>query len=340
AHPAPRTPLLCHELSALFSHHSETLPLHLRRASPPWDRRGVAADLFRAALAAGRGGAEGIDYPHLYTGPVNTGLASGFDLDGDGRQSGPKDAFGFGYFEGQYGMAILSRFPFDDAAIRTFQSLLWADMPANLLPNAFFGEAAPALRLSSKSHWDAPVILPDGRRLSLLASHPTPPVFDGLEDENGRRNHDEIRFWADYVQGRDWMVDDAGVSGGLAAGAGFIVLGDLNADPYDGGSLRAGLLSLLGLVQDPKPASAGAVAAADIGANKRHKGDPAQDTADWRDKPGPGNLRVDYALPSPGWEVTGSGVFWPAADDPLRRLVGDGDDVVSSDHRLVWVDLK
>ena len=28
---------------------------------------------------------------------------------------------------------------------------------------------------------------------------PTPPAFDGEEDRNGRRNHDEIRFWVDYV---------------------------------------------------------------------------------------------------------------------------------------------
>jgi hypothetical protein len=33
-------------------------------------------------------------------------------------------------------------------------------------------------------------------------------------------------------------------------------------------------------------------------------------------------------------------VFWPAAGDPLRRLVGDGGRVVSSDHRLVWVDVR
>ena len=29
--------------------------------------------------------------------------------------------------------------------------------------------------------------------------HPTPPVFDGPDDHNGTRNHDEIRFWSDYI---------------------------------------------------------------------------------------------------------------------------------------------
>ena len=298
------------------------------------DARQIAAALFRDELKVGREGAAGINYPHLFTAPSNTGVSSGYDLDGDGRVSGPKDAFGFGYFEGQYGMAILSLHPIQPP--RTFQDQLWIDMPGHLIPMEHFGEAAGALRLSSKSHWDAPVTLPDGRTLHILASHPTPPVFDGPMNENGRRNHDEIRFWVDYVTGRDWMIDDAGVQGGLAEEAAWVVLGDLNADPFDGGSMRAALLSLMNVAQDPAPVSDGGLAAA----NTRHRGDPATDTADWRDDQGPGNLRVDYVLPSQEWEVVQSGVFWPAADDPLRRLVGDGEEIVSSDHRLVWVDIR
>ena len=81
-------------------------------------------------------------------------------------------------------------------------------MPGALLPDDpstpepadwYSPDELDVFRLSSKSHWDVPVRLPDGRILHLLASHPTPPVFDGSEDRNGRRNHDEIRFWADYV---------------------------------------------------------------------------------------------------------------------------------------------
>lgn len=299
------------------------------------DEREIAASLFRAYLATGRGDADGIDYPHLFTAPVNTGAPTGRDLDGDGRSDGPADAFGFGYFAGQYGMAILSRLPFDEGAIRTFRLQRWAEMPDNLLPRAHFGEAADILRLSSKSHWDAPVILPDGRRMHLLASHPTPPVFDGPEDANGRRNHDEIRFWVDYISGAGWMTDDSGRAGGLAAGADFVVLGDLNADPADGDARRGALHALLDLAQDPAPKSAGAAAAP--GARKR--GDPALHTADWREDNGPGNLRVDYVLPSRSWRVVGAGVFWPEKGDPLRRLVKTGGKA-SSDHRLVWVDLK
>lgn len=298
------------------------------------DRRGVAAALFRDFLKEGRGGAAGIYYPHLFTAPVNTGVASGFDLDGDGRMDGPRDAFGFGWFEGQYGMAVLSRPPLDEGAIRTFQRQLWAAMPDNLMPTAHFSDAAPTLRLSSKSHWDVPVTLPDGRVLHLLASHPTPPVFDGPEDANGRRNHDEVRFWVDYASGAGWMVDDSGRAGGLPPDAGFVVLGDLNADPADGDARRGALLALLALTGDTAPRSAGARAP-----GPRKTGDPATHTADWRDAGGPGNLRVDYVLPSKAWTVTGAGVFWPPKGDPLRDLVGEGGDA-SSDHRLVWVDLK
>ncbi|MDQ3106173.1 MAG: GAF domain-containing protein, partial [Actinomycetota bacterium] len=49
------------------------------------------------------------------------------------------------------------------------------------------------LRLSSKSHWDVTLNI-GGTLVHALVSHPTPPVFDGTEDRNGKRNHDEIRF--------------------------------------------------------------------------------------------------------------------------------------------------
>ena len=96
-------------------------------------------------------------------------------------------------------------------------------------------------RLSSKSHWDVPVEV-GGRTVHVLASHPTPPTFDGAEDRNGRRNHDEIRFWADYVRpgaGSGYIYDDAGGTGGLKPGSSFVILGDQNADPLDGDSVAA-----------------------------------------------------------------------------------------------------
>ena len=285
---------------------------------------------------------EPIHYAFRFAAPVNTGVPSGMDLDRDGRSDGTGDAWGFGAFPGQYGMAVLSRFPLQTAALRSFRELRWAEMPGALLPPGWYSrDAEPLLRLSSKSHWDLPLQI-EGRVIHLLASHPTPPAFDGPEDRNGRRNHDEIRLWADYLSptGSDWIVDDAGRRGGLDPSASFVIAGDLNADPFDGGSHPEAIRQLL---EHPRvhreaalgrwvPASAGAVAAAarDGAANATHRGTARHDTADFGDRgSSPGNLRVDYVLPSADLAVCGSGVWWPV-DDPA---------ISASDHRLVWVDV-
>lgn len=310
------------------------------------DPENLALDALAAVLAeAGEDGTPGLAYPHRLAPPVNTGLPTGLDLDRDGDPAGPGDAQGYGAFAGQYGLAVFSRLPLDFGAARSFRLTRWADMPGGLMPTRFYPpEAGAALRLSSKTHLDLPAILPDGRRLHLLVSHPTPPVFDGAEDRNGRRNHDEIRFWVDYISGAGWIRDDAGGAGGLAAGEGFVVLGDLNADPEDGDGRRDGIRGLLAhpRLRDPAPVSPGGAAAAKAqgGANIGQSGDPARDTADWRDEGGPGNLRADFALPSTEWQVTGAGVWWPAPDDPRAALVKGGRRPASSDHRLVWVDIR
>lgn len=265
-----------------------------------------ALDVFREEYLGGA-------YPYAFTAPVNTGVDSGLDLDGDGNLGGPGDAWGFGTFSGQYGMAILSKYPIAADSVRTFQNFRWKDMPDSLLPREFYGDNSDALRLSSKSHWDVPVEV-NGTRLHLLASHPTPPSFDGPEDRNGKRNHDEIRLTADYISGAEYLYDDEGVRGGLADDASFVVLGDQNSDPIDGDSVEGAIAQLLELprIQDPEPTSAAGT---------------GTDTADFAD-PTPGDLRVDYALPSSDLTVTDSAVHWPAnAEHP-------------SDHRLVWVDLQ
>ena len=186
-----------------------------------YDAEGRAADLFQKCyLGKAQFGQKPITYKYRYFAPVNTGVPSGFDLNGDGKTEGGNDAFGFGNHPGQYGMLVLSKFPMDKRAVRTFQKFLWKDMPQARIPlhadgSPWYSEAAwNAFRLSSKSHWDIPVATPMGT-LHILASHPTPPVFDGPEDRNGKRNADEIRFWGEYVwnRGNDWIVDDLGQRG-------------------------------------------------------------------------------------------------------------------------------
>ncbi len=77
--------------------------------------------------------------------------------------------------------------------------------------------------------------------------------------------------------------------------------------------------------------------AAQGGVNATHRGDPALDTADWKDRPGPGNLRVDYVLPSVGQTVIDAGVAWLAPEDLAALSEQRGGKF--SWHGLVWVDL-
>lgn len=349
------------DLSTPDDRQAQTVAEVIQRANPDivlfnefdYVRDQRAVDLFRDNyLATGQGGADPVDYPYAYVAPSNTGVPSGFDLNNDGRVGGGDDAFGFGAFEGQYGMAILSKYPIVTDEVRTFQNFLWKDMPGALLPDNpataepadwFSPEELEVVRLSSKSHWDVPVKV-GKKTVHVLASHPTPPTFDGPEDRNGLRNHDEIRFWADYVApGRSrYIVDDEGTTRGLRPSQPFVVVGDQNADPFDGDSVDAAITQLLDhkRIVDPRPFSDGAVEAASLqgGANVSHDGDPRYDTADFADS-APGNLRADYVLPSRKLRVIGSGVFWPTQADPLARLTGVFP-FPGSDHRLVWVDVR
>lgn len=296
----------------------------------------AAADLFRSNyLRVGQNGQQAVDYPYAWSPPVNTGVPSGRDLNGDGKTDGPDDAYGFGQFPGQYGLLVLSKFPIDTKAIRTFQNFLWKDQPNNLLPREYYGANADALRLSSKTHADVPITV-DGKTIHLWVSHPTPPSFDGPEDRNGRRNNDEIRLSADYLAGGDraaYLYDDKGVRGGIAPDSSFVLLGDQNSDPADGDSVPGAIQQVLSLAQDPKPTSDGAKQA---GAGSNHRTPAEYDTADFS-KPTPGNLRVDYVLPSKDLAVAGTGVFWPAPGQTAAELMPPK---TSSDHRLVWLDLK
>jgi 3-phytase len=179
--------------------------------------------------------------------------------------------------------------------------------------------------------------------LHLLASHPTPPAFDGPEDRNGRRNHDEIRFWSDYLDGAAYIRDDERRGGGFRDRA-FLIMGDLNSDPVDGASLNDAIGTLLAHPRvDARfvPQSAGGAEAstAQGGANAAQRGDPRSDTADFNDRAA-GNLRVDYLLPSKGIAVCGGGVYWPPQTDPAASLVWGDRPAPSSDHRLVWLDVS
>ena len=275
-----------------------------------YDRGGVALRLLAERLKAA-----GVDYPHHFAFRPNTGLQTGFDADGNGRMGDARDAQGFGLFSGHAGMAILSRLPIDAKAARDFSDFLWRDLPESLSNDP--PELAGVQRLATTGFWDVPVETSQGP-LHLLAWHATPPVFDGPEDRNGRRNHDEAAFWRLFLAGALPMPPPD---------APFVLLGDGNLDPADGDGMRTGIAGLVSdpALQDPKPR--GGQERTDPG----QAGDPALDTVLYADL---GGLRLDYVLPSAALTVTGAGVMWPPATDPLWP-----DLVAASRHFPVWVDI-
>lgn len=230
-------------------------------------------------------------------------------------------------------MALLidERLSIRDEYVRTFRLFPWSRMPNALLPERepeedepeseaplmwYEDEAGTLFRLSSKSHWDIPVELPNGSVVHVLASHPTPPAFDGDEARNKKRNHDEIRFWADYIDNAEYILDDQRRPGGLPARSHFVIVGDLNADPDEGNSwndpIDSLLLSSRWVAEDPAPTSP----------LKVDRLDP-DDTARF-------GLRVDYVLPSKTLNVSKTGIW----RHPVRA-----DGSFPSDHYPVWADI-
>ncbi|WP_194867311.1 endonuclease/exonuclease/phosphatase family protein [Pseudoalteromonas sp. PPB1] len=283
----------------------------------------------RDYLEVSQNGFDPIKYPYVYLAPVNTGVETPFAGDKNARLT----HYGFGKYPGQYAMVLLSRYPIQQDQIRTFQHFLWKDMPNNLMPTQADGsswyskEEVSAMRLSSKSHWDIPVQVCN-QQINVLASHPTPPVFDGPEDRNGKRNHDELRLWKDYISstGNAYIYDDMGQRGGFAAQS-FVILGDLNASSVDGDAYPGAIDQLLKhprVNHYPAPTSEGGRL------NKPDNKHAASHTAHW-------GMRADYVLPSANLTVSDSGVFWPAKNQAGAELVADR--ASSSDHRLVWVDI-
>ncbi|SFG89055.1 Endonuclease/Exonuclease/phosphatase family protein [Palleronia marisminoris] len=254
-------------------------------------------------------------YPHRFALLPNTGMATGLDMDEDGRLGGPRDAQGFGYFAGDGGMAILSRFPIAEDEVRDLSDLLWRDLPG-AIPPPLPEDVAEAQRLSSVGHWIVPVDTDQGR-LTLMTWSATPPVFDGPEDRNGRRNRDETALWLRLLDGELAVPPPEPP---------FIIAGLGNVDPDSGEGRPDAISSLLGdpRLRDPAPTSPGAGRA----------GKPT-DTVLFNPPTGP--LRVSFVLPSADLTVLRSGVLWPIEDSPEADALGPLEHWPR--HRLVWVDI-
>ncbi|UJF17024.1 endonuclease/exonuclease/phosphatase family protein [Vibrio sp. SS-MA-C1-2] len=310
---------------------------------------------------------EPIMYPFMESFATNTGLNSGLDLDNDGQAGGgPGDAWGFGFYHGQYAFALMSRYELDTTEIRTFQQFLWKDLPGSINPtitncddeknpipegmecgdNWYTDAEWEQRRLSSKNHVDVPVIIPTvkgNKTVHLLLSHPTPPVFDTVSQHNKLLNRDEVQFWAEYIDGKKFIYDDHGKKGGLKNNASFVIMGDLNADPVDGDGYIETVAALLGHEKVNIEASIGQHAPQSKGAYEANvmedgsKSYPERVTSTF-------GLRVDHVIPSHDLNVVDSAVFWPSESEQGRLLMnderignyGDGKDI-SSDHRMVWL---
>ena len=210
-------------------------------------------------------------YPYIIALRPNSGLQTGFDVDQNGHLGEARDAMGYGRFSGDGGMAILSNFPI--GKVTDYSDVLWVDLPQSLM--AKDDPLRGIQRLSSVGHWQVEVLTPV-RPLTLLAFSATPPVFDGPEDRNGRRNADEIRFWQRVLNGDFGPPPND-----------FVILGNANLDPDRGEGRREVIDDLL---NDPRI----------------HDPLPNQPTAHWPDPIG--DLRVDYILPSATLPVQNAGI--------------------------------
>ncbi|TDS95061.1 hypothetical protein CLV87_1581 [Pelagimonas phthalicica] len=221
--------------------------------------------------------------PHLFALRPNTGLPTGVDVDGDGKLGGPRDAQGFGYFSGQGGQAILSRYPV--RLVADHSGAFWADAPGSLI--AKDDPVGAAQRLSSSAHWAVEVEV-DGAKVTLLTLAATPPVFDGPEDRNGRRNRDEVLYWSHVLHDKAAFAD-----------APVVVLGNFNLDPDRGQGLHEAVAQVLAhdRLQDPLP---------------------KVPTVKWERA---GEMRISYILPDQSLRIGKAEVMPPEPKAGPHRLV-------------------
>ncbi len=302
---------------------------------------------------------------------TNTGRASGFDLDRDGKKTDIKnDAWGFGGYHGQYAFAIFSQFEIDEKNVRTFQNFKWKDMPGeeNLKiidcklsksgcqtgmkegDNWYSDEAWQQMPLSSKNHVDVPLIIPTkagNEVIHFLVSHPAPPIFNNVANHNYEHNRAELKFWDDYINAKSYFYDDNGKTGGLAAGSKFIIAGDMNADAMKGDGdrltidklLKSPYVNINATVGGKKPTSKGGPECFDLGHCKAENSNTLYPEA----ITSVSGLRLDYVIPSSNLSINNSGVFFPSSREEGYHLVFDKElgasKGVTSDHRMVWMDL-
>jgi len=281
--------------------------------------------------------------------PVNSGMASGLDFDGNGKvvtaypSSGVPgveaaaysgDCWGPGAYPGEHGMALLvdERLTIVVDGVRTFRLMPWEYMPASLLPRSEdpggLSEAAiRVFRLATASHWDVPVRLPDGSLLRVLCGQPGATLGKFADERRTRRWHDEVRFWADYAEGEGYLVDDKSVGGGADLDAPFVLLGNLGARNTQVGSEQLGGAGSKG----PDPISDILFVADRINPKITPTADLAVQDLEPTDTRWGGG-RTDFVLPSLELGVAAAGVWRHPPDGPDRTF--------PTEHFPVWMVIR
>ena len=264
------------QVAAVVAVIAEAAPDVIVLAGIDWDLEARALSALQARLAE-----VGHPLPHAFTARPNRAIDTGLDLNGNGRLGEPEDAQGYGEFTGMDGLAVLSRFPVLSGQVVDASRMLWSDLPGALLPWPGQPDGVEDIvRLSTTNHWLVPVETGAGR-LTIGTFFAASPVFDGPEDRNGRRNHDEIMFWSLLLDGRT----------DLPAPDGLVIAGQVNLDPDRSEGRREAIRTLLDRPEVTDPL-------------------PRQVTVDWqRDDLEP--MRVSYVLPTSAWRVTDAGIIGP-----------------------------
>ncbi len=338
--------------------------------SPEGEAAGLNAQRFADQyLATPQGQDVGALLFEAYMPATNSGQPSGMDLDRSGsietswvepadpasptaeestaraRYSG--DCWGPGWYPGQRGLAVLidRRLTMERARVRTVRLMPWDYMPAPSIPGRepnshawFTPEQEKAVRLCSGVLVDVPIRLPNGAVLHVMST--TPIELGGADEEQrrARRHRDEIRLLADYIDGQSYVVDDAGVGGGLDPGSSFVIAGNLSAAPGDERTFRDPITKALfavgrvntRIVPSRDAAGGRAQPSPDTKAPSSREsrggvGSPRE--AEARLATTRDGRREDYVLPSADLGIRSVGIW--------ERL----DELPAGSHAPVWMDL-
>jgi len=266
-----------------------------------------------------------LGYRYDWMTPGNAGVRSGFEA--------PYETIGFARFPGEYGTALLSRFPIRAAEAVSFRRFLWRDLPENRLADlneSLRARGKPPVPdgfpLFDKDVSDVPVEI-DGRMIHVIVAHTAPPVY---ERHNVARNADHLRFLDTFVAGRPLP----GIRP-LDPEAPFVLIGDLNCDPEDGeGDAEA----IRRLIENPRILAFFPEGSGSRGANPRRNtflagGGVPNPPLDFNVL----QLQLDYILPSKHFANPRGLVHWPDVRSQKDALMVARR---ASDHFFLMVEVE